>query len=184
MAQFNLDSNEFVVSVLQNVQDASSITTKLCNVLLTNKRVIVCKNGTFGKPKIIFDKPVSDVKVFDDTAQVKIQNVNGMQHKIDIYFTSGSISFIFMSGVYSNVIQFANEINHIVTGTDFDIYSMAEHETGVKGVLKSFLGVPTVEAKKSTQEKVAIKCPNCGASFYGKKSGIAKCPYCDSFFNT
>ncbi|MCR5522787.1 MAG: hypothetical protein K6F64_04005 [Clostridia bacterium] len=184
MSVFNLEPNEYVVSELQNFQDASSKTTKLCNILLTNKRIIVCKNGTFGKPKVILDKPISDIKIFEDTAQVKIYSVNGMQNKIDIYFSSGQISFVFLNAVYANVIQFANEINHIVTGSDFDIYSITENDTGVKGFMKSFLGMPTVEVKKSTQEKVAIKCPNCGASFYGKKSGMAKCPYCDSFFNT
>ncbi len=183
MSTFNLEPNEYVVSGLQNVQDASSQITKLCNVTLTNKRIIVCKVGTFGKPKVILEKPISDIRIYDDAAQVKIYSVNGVQHKIDIYFSSDQISFVFLSGVYANVIQFANEINHIATNSDFDIYAITENETGVKGVLKSFFGMPTVEAKRSTQEKAAIKCPNCNASFYGKKSGIAKCPYCDSFIN-
>lgn len=184
MAGFTLGSDECVLSELHGAQDASSMITKLCNVTLTNKRIVVCKSGAFGKEKLIFEKPVSDVKVFDGVAQVKVSTVFGTQTKIDIYFSSEQLSFRLGGTGNPDVIQFANDLNRIVTGTDADIYTSDGNDTGAKAFRKALFGISSSEIKKQKNEKVAIRCPSCGASFEGLKGRVSKCPYCGSFYNS
>ena len=183
MAGISLGSDEVVLSELNNAQDASSITTKLCNVVLTNKRIIVSRIGAFGKAKFAFDKPLSEVKTYNGNAQVKVTTVSGLLTQIDIYLSSGQISFK-LNGVGNTVvIRFANELNHIVTGTEADLYSETGNDTGAKAFMKVFFGATSTEVRKVTNQKVAIRCTRCGGSFEGIKGRTARCPYCGTFYN-
>lgn len=184
MAGISFDFDEVVLAELLNAQDGSSVITKLYNVTLTNKRIIASKVGAFGKAKIAFEKSVSEVKVYNGSAQVRITTVSGMLTQIDIYLTSGQLSFKVNGAGNTNVIRFANELNHLVTGTEADIYSESGNDTGAKAFMKVLFGATSTEAKKMTNQKVAVKCTGCGASFEGIKGRTAKCPYCGSVFNT
>ena len=184
MAGIDLGFDEVVLSELNNAHDASSFTTKLCNVVLTNKRIIISKIGAFGKTKLLFDKPLSDVKTYNGNAQVKLNSVSGVLTQIDVYLSSGKLSFKLTGAGNTDAIRFANELNHIVTETDADLYSESGNDTGAKAFMKTFLGQTSAEIKKVKNEKVALRCAGCGASFEGIKGRVAKCPYCGSVYNT
>ena len=184
MAGIDLGLDEVVLSKLNRAQDGNKISTQLFNVVLTNKRIIVSKTGILGKDKFIYDKPLSDVKVFHETAQVKVTTVYGTQTKIDIYLASGLVSFKLSGAGHTDAIQFANALNRAVTGSDMDIYSVTGNETGASAFKKAFWGINSIEAKKQTNQKVAIRCEGCGATFEGIKGKTAKCPYCESIYNT
>lgn len=184
MAGIVLDSDEYVLAELNNAQDGSSRITKLYHVTLTNKRIIAGKIGALGKEKLAYEKNISDVKVFDGIAQVKVSSVYGTQTRIDIYLSNEQLSFSLSGAGNADAIKFANELNRFVTGTDAEIYSEFGNDTGFKAFKKSFFGTNSVEAKKQKIEKVAIRCPSCAASFEGIKGKVSKCPYCGSVYNS
>lgn len=184
MAGIILASDEYVLAELNNAQDGSSRIAKLYHVTLTNKRILAGKIGAFGKEKLAFEKNISDVKVFDGTAQVKVSSVFGTQTKIDIYLSNEQLSFSLSGAGNSEAIQFANALNRAVTDTDADIYDVSGNDTGFKAFKKSFFGVNSVEAKKQVIQKVAIRCESCGASFEGIKGKVSKCPYCGTVYNS
>lgn len=178
-----LGPNEFVVSELTNVFGGDSIITKLFNVTLTNKRIIVSRIGAFGKSKFSFEKHISTVKVYNGEAQVKVASVYGTQTKIDIYLISEQLSFKMNGTGNTDAIRFANALNHVVTGTDVDIYSLSGNDTGMSAFKKAFFGISSAEAKKQVNQKVAIRCSSCGATFEGLKGRTAKCPFCGTIYN-
>lgn len=184
MAGMTLAADEVVLSELIDAQDASKFTTKFCNVILTNKRIVVNKVGAFGKAKFDFEKPLSAVKTYNGAAQVKVSTVNGLMTKIDIYLSSEQLSYEVSGAGNTDVIRFANELNRVVTGSNVDIYSLSGNDTGASAFKKAFWGINSVEAKKNVNQKVAIRCTGCGGSFEGIKGSTAKCPYCGTFYNT
>ena len=183
MAGISLGSDEVVLSVLNKVQDGNRISAQFFNVTLTNKRIIVCKWGLLGKEKFLYDKPLSDVKVFDGTAQVKVTTISGTMTKIDVFLVSGSLSFKLSGAGNTDAIQFANALNRGVTGEDADIYSMTGNDTGADAFKKAFWGINSIEAKRMNNQKVAIRCTGCGGSFEGIKGRTARCPYCGTYYN-
>lgn len=184
MTGIDLEFDEVVLAELNNAQDANSFTTKICNVVLTNRRIIVSKMGAFGKAKFLFDKSLSEVKTYNGNTQVKVASVSGVLTQVDVYLSSGKLSFKLNGAGNTDAIQFANELNRIVTGTETDLYSLTGNDTGVSAFKKAFWGINSVEAKKKVNQKVAIRCTGCGGSFEGIKGRTAKCPYCGTFYNT
>ena len=184
MAGITLSPNEYVLAELREVQDNNSIIAKLFNVTLTNQRIIFCKIGAFGKEKFAFDKQISSVKVFNGEAQVKVTTVHGTQTKLDIYFDSDQLSFGINGAGNTEAIQFANALNKTVTNTDIDLYSLTGSETGFSAFKKAFWGINSIEAKKHHNQKVAMRCSGCGATFEGIKGKTSRCPYCGSVYNS
>lgn len=186
MAQIQLAANEYMLSELQNVMERHGVLTKVGNLMVTNQRIIFSKTGAFGISKVAGEWPITDVKVFDGTAQVKVTSVYGTQTKLDIYLRSGQLSYFVNGAGNSEVSVFANEVNHAATGTDEDVYSGEGNAKGLKAIAQVFRGSMAEEAQKvdkSKQQKIALKCPHCGGSFEGVRGKTAKCPYCDSIYN-
>lgn len=184
MAGFILGSDEVVVCELHKARENKTLSLKLYNITLTNKRIIVCKAGTLGKDKFEYEKKLSEVKTFDDTAQVKVNSVGGTVTRIDIYLSSEQLSFTLNGAGNTDAIQFANSLNHLVTDSNTDIYSITGNATGKDAFKQAFFGMNNTELKKEKNEKVAIRCTSCGVSFEGIKGKVSKCPYCGTFFNS
>lgn len=184
MADLKLGSDEYVVFSIQNALYGEGLVKKLHNITLTNKRIILSKVGAFGKDKVVLEKRISDVRVYQDAAQVQVSTVGGTQTKVDVYLSSGQLSFSLSGAGHSDAVQFANSLNHVVTDTEVDIFSDTGNDTGAKAFKNALFGMNSVGAKKKKNKKVAIRCTSCGASFEGIEGGTAKCPYCGSYFNT
>lgn len=178
-----LESDEYVLSTLSRVQEGRNFAKKIYNLTLTNKRLIFNKIGTLNKEKFAFEVPISDVKVFNGAAQVKVTTMSGLLTQIDIYLSSSQLSYTMLGAANSEALNFANALNHAATGTDEDIYSLTGNDTGATAFMKVFLGETSAEAKKTINQKVAIKCTACGGSFEGIKGKTAKCPYCGTIYN-
>lgn len=189
MYQYNLAPDEVIISEIESVTEQTGVYSRTYGKLIaTNKNIVFIRNGTFGKPKDAVIWSLSEVKVYNDAAQIKVVTKSGTMVCVEIYLTSGVHTFS-LNGFRdtAQAREFANAINHAVTGTDEDIYSADGDITPKKAFLKAmFLGANNIESKKAEKVKkikVAIKCPACGATFEGIKGTTVHCPYCDSVYN-
>ena len=185
MADIQLFSDEYVFAELQQVFFRQGIRTKVGSLMLTNKRLLYSSIGSFGIKKLAGEWKVSDIKIFDDAAQVKVSSGNGTQTQLDVFFRSGQVSFMVNGAGNPDVAHFANQLNRAVTGRDEDIYVVGEKPSAAKSLFKAMLGSGYQEADKvdRARQKVAIKCPHCGGPIEGIRGKVARCPYCDSVFN-
>ena len=187
MAKIQFNPGEYVILDLRGAMRRQGLLTKEYNLMLTNMRIIECSVGTFGSQKISGEWRISDVLLYDGLANVRVSTYALTETKLMIYLKTDQLEYSFLGRENKEVIGFANALNRIVTGTDEDIYLSSGKTSAIRAFAKMFTGVTTEESKRvdrSKLQKVAINCPFCGGSFEGIKGRTAKCPYCDSTFNT
>ncbi len=176
---YNLQFDEAVLVECEDVSlDDGKLLAVKGNLILTNQNVIWAAKTMFGRIKEIQKYLISSVKVYDNKAQVKIEEKIGEPTRLTIHFQYQSIKFIVNEKVKER--EFANSLNKIVVGTNTDI--IPKHAIpGVAFIGETLKG--TVIAFKNAigiQKNTSQSCNTCGASISGIKGQIIKCPYCNS----
>ena len=185
MFKLNLSPGEFVLAELDGlIESGGRFRSQTGKLVATNKNIFWVRNGALGNPKDAVAWSLKDLVIFNDVAQIKVSTKNGLAVFVDLYFTTGQHSFQSTGIIDTSAARdFANAVNHIVTGSEVDIYSSIEEQPQKKGLLKSLFSESNVEVKRADKTKVAISCNACGGSFVAIKGHIAKCPYCGNVYN-
>lgn len=183
MIDYDLRSDEAVLVECSDVTlNDGKLFSSAGTLVLTSRNILFATTNMFGKVKNIDRHPLSDVKVYDDKAQVKIDEKLGEPATITIFFKNGQISYT--ANEKGRAKEFVNQLNKVVTGREDDLVAksaipgtafVAETLKGTIGTFKNAFGI-----KQKEPEKCALNCPRCGASISGIKGRVTQCPYCDS----
>lgn len=168
--------NEIFVYKRENPNSMSAIRGGL---ILTNKAVIwVNRNRIFGNsPKEVVRIPLNTIKVWNDKVQVIV----------DDSFDGFTICHAKGSDYFSNlerseIKEFGNKLNELVTGNPNDIFKDANAIPGIKKIAQTIRG--SIDAfkegiaPKTDREAVVTECKGCGAQISGYKGNIATCGFC------
>jgi dissimilatory sulfite reductase (desulfoviridin) alpha/beta subunit len=190
MGNYNIEPNEVVLVHISQVSDGGmSIFSN--ELILTNHNLISVKKNIFGVTKKVQKYPLNMVKIYNDSANVVVDNKSSGTIKLTIYFRNGVEVFGFSFTDANDVKKMANSINHIVTGSTDDLYTqnfnampgvalVAETLRGTFDTFKDAFGSKEKTQPVTSKEKVAQKCSYCGAPISGFKGQLVQCEYCDS----
>lgn len=183
MLDYGLRSNEAVLVECTGVMpNDHKLFSSNGTLVLTSQNILFVTTTVFGKVKDIDKHPLSDVKVYDDTAQVKLEEKFGESPILNIYLKDGQLSYTMYEKGKAK--EFVNQLNKAVTGRDVEIVNksaipgaafVGETLKGTANAFKSALGI-----KPKEPEKVAMPCTSCGATISGIKGTVIKCEYCGS----
>lgn len=183
MLDYGLESNEVVLVECEKAVPRENNFFNTEGVLvLTNKNILWVTTNFFGKVKDIIKHPLSDIKIYDGKAQVKLEEKFGEEPVLSLYYKNGQISYRMYEK--ANVKDFVNQLNKTVTGSDEDIVvkgaipGVAFVGETIKGTADAFKSAFGIKPKKA--EQAAIQCTYCGAKISGIKGTVVKCEYCGS----
>ena len=187
--EYKLLPNEAIILKQDRIINGGSMANFTDELILTNLNLVLIKKGIFGGVKNIQSFPVSQIKVFNNQAQIILSKTRGGYPQIEVYFINGHEKFGFESK--KEVMNWINKINQLVTGEDVEMNDptkmeipgvdmIAEVLGGTVIAFKDAFGIKSKKLSAESTEKVARKCSFCGASISGKKGQIARCPYCDA----
>lgn len=196
---YNLASNESIIMKNDSVSYGRSYYNEL---ILTNQQIILVIKGTFGNTKNVKYFSLSQIKNFNNQAQVFIGKSNNGRTTLDVYFLNGQESFGFDSK--RTLRKWVENITTLVNGEDVVIDQLGSHNGGqfddvreqfteaAKQVKEQF-GLAGSSFKNAfgfqnkqtdthslNNEKITTKCPSCGAPITGKRGNIVSCQYCDT----
>ncbi|MBT1174626.1 hypothetical protein JS530_03745 [Bifidobacterium sp. LC6] len=156
-------------------------TNKLCQVLLTDKNLIVGVEGFLGGIKEMRTYPVSQIIVVNGNAQVRATS----EGAAEIDTKQGHLSLHMESR--NEAKKFADMLRQLVTTGTVDTSKdeagfLADMAGQLGGTLKDTFGSFTKELGIGGQlgnKQVSITCSGCGATLNGTKGQTVQCPYCD-----
>ena len=182
MLNYELDSDEVVLVECENVMPKdNSFFSSSGNLVLTNKNILFATLTFFGKVKSVDKHPISEVKVFDDTVQAKLDMKFGENPILNIFYKNGQNSYMIPDKSKAKII--VKQLNKIITGNDIEIESelaagAAMLGEALKGTASAFMSA--FGAREKEQEETVMSCPGCGASITGVKGSVVKCEFCGS----
>lgn len=187
--EYKLLPNEAIIMKQQRIIHNSAMNNFTDELLLTNLNLVLISKSTFGNIKNIQTFPVSQIKVFNNQAQILLSKTRGGYPKIEIYFLNGQENFVFESK--KDAITCINKINQLLTGENVEINisakttipgteMLADALGGTVDAFKNAFGFKTNKSSTETIEKATKKCSSCGATISGKKGQIVCCSYCDA----
>lgn len=163
----------------ENVRlDNGNLLPNIGSLVLTNQNVIWATKTMFGRTKEIQKYLISSVKIYDNKAQVQIEEKIGESTLLTIHFQYQYIRFSIDEKVKAR--EFVNNLNKIATGIDNDI--IAKHVIpGAAFIGETLKGtVLTFKNAIKSHKNISQSCNAYGASISGIKGQIVKCPYCNS----
>lgn len=199
--KFNLSQNESVIMKEDRISHGGTFSGYTDELVLTNLQIILVSKGVFGNVKNIEYFPLSQLKVFNNQAQVFVGKKSNGTTILDIYFFNGEESFGFESKKRARL--WVESINNLMTGQSVNIDSLGKNtssqfdgiteqlsdtavqvkeQLGLVGdSFKSAFGIQSKNRiKENKSEKITMKCPACGAPLSGEKGIIIRCQYCDT----
>ena len=181
MTDYRLDADEVLLVECENV---SPIGNKLFNtngtLALTNKNVLFVTFTIFGKVKNIEKWSLSNIKVFNDMAQARLETKFGESPELTIYYKNDQRGYTMYEN--SKAKEFVNQLNKLVTGKEMNVTNsglasgaaiLGQTLRETANAFKTAFGI-----KEKEPEKTLMVCPGCAATVTGIKGSITKCEYC------
>ena len=187
-AEYKLLPNEYIIMKHDKVIHGGVLANFSNELILTNQNLVLQNKSVLGSIKNIQSFPISQIKVFNNQAQIIMSKTRGGYPQIEIYFLNGQEKFGFQSK--KDATNWISKINQLVTGEDVSMDTSAKTSIlgtemiadalgGTVDVFKDAFGFKKKTPTESV-EKVAKKCTFCGAAVSGKKGQIVRCSYCDA----
>lgn len=193
MAGYQLDPDERVILRAQDVKidNDSSLFPRESELMLTNKSIVYTRKGLLGKVKGYDTWPLASIRMLDGVPQCRLDSSEFMEHKLEVSFRDGLVSFVFGSlEAKKEVRSWVNEINVILTGSEASEEHLRSTGVGaftdgdaiaetVGSIFGAFEGALSRKRAESAPV-VACRCPSCNASVKGRRGTTVTCPYCDT----
>lgn len=202
VVHYDLQPNESIVYVQDRVRQGGAWGHLTDQLILTNKNLVLVKKGFFGGGKSVHVFPLSQIKVFDGAAQVRVGWLQSCP-TLEVYFLNGQEVFLLerkeaaadlaqmiddvIAGVGGHPIDsrdegpIANAIRSQVEMADAlrSQVDLIKATFGIRSKTQSTTGAPRV-AREAGAPRVARECYACGAPLSGKQGQVATCSYCDT----
>ena len=182
--ELKLEYDEGVILKKDKVLHGGTMASYKDTLILTNKRIIYIKKGIFGGNKEIKYYPLSDVKIYNERAQVIIGKTENNRYTLDIFFNNGNESFGFE--LKKDIVIWIKKINELTTGKILENEEIdgASFIPNVEEIAKSVKN--TIDICKDTfglnnKKEYSCFCKSCGASNKGIKGETIKCRYCGNY---
>lgn len=150
-----------------------------CELILTNKNIILNRKGLLGLGAEVKNFPLSDIHMVNGEPQVALGKKSNVTTTLDVYFESGMESFGFIWE--KDVKEWIASITEVMTGRKVeredefawvkDTLAMASTVEEAADKVRNIFGI------KSNIE-VSCNCPSCGAALTGTKGETKMCPFC------
>lgn len=183
MDNYHLEPDEAVLIECENTTlEEGKLINASGTLVLTSQNLIWLTKGIFGKTKNIQKYPLTDVKIFNNEAQVKLDEKIGEYPLLSIFFKTSQLRFRLMERQKAR--ELFNNVHKLVTGSEKDLVSVGAIPgvefiaNAVKDTASVFLKSFGIIAKQP--EPVTTRCENCGAPISGLSDQVVKCPYCDT----
>lgn len=208
MASYKLQQGETLYASLESIRmdTEDALFPETGDLVLTDRRLVWVEKGIFGKVKSERGFSLSDITVSHGRARVDLKRDPGGSYALDVFLPGRKLSFSTSEKDLRSAVSFANELNHVVTGTLADIYRMKKTGLIQDGVnmFKESLGLdPDLIEELSVYEPVPVpgpgaparsedgrqgggtaprkasgKCGFCGAPLKAAVGKTVRCPYC------
>lgn len=183
MDNYHLEPDEAVVVECESVtlEEGKLINTS-GTLILTSQNLIWLTKGVFGKTKSVQKYPLTEVKIFNNEAQVKLDEKIGEDSLLSVFFKNFQLRFRLMERKKAR--ELFNNIHKLVTGSADDLVSVSAIP-GVDFIANTLKETASVFMKSfgikmNQPEPVTTKCGNCGAPISGLSGQVVKCSYCDT----
>ena len=182
--------DETVVMQIDNVGMSKSPFGMRDELYLTNKALLLQKKNMFGKPKEVLRFPLDKIRVVNGEVQAKMGKKDIVTPTLDVYFEDGPQRFLFTWE--DDVKEWIAAVSAVVRdepivqkgefdGMMEDMAKMAAFAEGISGSIAGSVTKVKDALGIKSNEKVALKCPSCGASLAGIHGETDKCPYCGTY---
>lgn len=183
MDNYHLEPDEAVLTECENTTlEEGKLLNASGTLILTSKNLIWLTKNMFGKTKSVQKYPLTDIKIFNNEAQVKLDEKIGEYFLLSVFFKTAQLRFRLMERKKAR--ELLNNINKLVTGSEDDLVA-AEAIPGVEFIANAIKDTASTFMKAfgikvNQPEPVTAKCGNCGAPISGLSGQVVKCPYCDT----
>lgn len=182
--------DETVVMQIDNVGMSKSPFGMRDELYLTNKALLLQKKNMFGKPKEVLRFPLDKIRVVNGEVQAKMGKKDIVTPTLDVYFENGPQRFLFTWE--DDVKEWISAVSAVVRGEPIvqkgefdgmmeDMAKMAAFAEGISGSIAGSVTKVKDALGIKSNEKIALKCPSCGASLAGIHGETDKCPYCGTY---
>lgn len=154
---------------------------RVCQVLLTDRNLMIGIEGTFGGIKETQVYPINQIVVVNGNAQVRV--TSGSSVEIDT--NQGRVALSMQSR--GDARKLAEHLRSAATGKPVDLSAdevggLAGMAGELGGALRDTVGsfAKGLGFGSEQAQMAAVECSGCGAPLTGKKGESVRCPYCDA----
>lgn len=189
---YHLAPDEALIVKSESVTYVEGLKRTACELVLTNKNIILIKKGMMGKAKDVNYFPVAGIKTYNGQAQALFSQSFGTAPKLEVNFIDGIVAVEFLSK--KEALNWVNKINILLTGNPADdsqsisgapLTGALEPLADAVGGIKQMLGLKSKSVQSDSpsgairpRQQVVAYCTSCGASISGLESSAVKCEYC------
>jgi hypothetical protein len=187
VVKYELQRDEAIVDSHDRVHHGGGPPMYNDQLILTNKNLVLVKNGIRSRSRGTFAFPLNQIKLFDGNAQVRVGKLWNGTPALEVYFLNGQEVIGFERA--KDVGAFAQSINRLITGLDAPpnslggVASITNALVGQVDTLKGMLGIAPSKPgtyPAGSANRVAGQCYACGAPLAGTQGRVATCSYCDT----
>ena len=184
MIDVKLDFDESIIIKNESIRfDTSAGKKGKGDIFVSNKRLVLTREGMFGKTKETYSFPLSEIKKFNGRPQIKYNDNPGQNPTIDIYTTRMQIEVIFEQSQKKDAKMFVYQVHRNMCSEEefakWDAETRYFPTINPIQIAEKIGGtIGTVIDAIKPQIPGTSNCSKCGSVVHGIIGKSGRCEFC------